>query len=65
MTRRVAFRQCDVARAARVAKAMGDMRVVIRPDGTLVLEPTDVDQGTRAAAESGAVAGGKGKEIVL
>lgn len=62
MTRRVAFRQCDVARAARVAKSIGDMRVVIRPDGSLVLEP--ILEGS-ATPESGAVAGGKGKEIVL
>lgn len=65
MTRRVAFRQCDVARVARVAKSMGNMRVVIKQDGTLLLEPTDAQKDLPEEPGSGGVAGGRGKEIVL
>ena len=38
MTRRAAFRQCDVVRALKAAKVVGAGRVIVRRDGTLEIE---------------------------
>ncbi len=38
MTRRAAFRQCDVVRAIKAAKAAGAARVIVRRDGALEIE---------------------------
>ena len=35
--RRVAYRQCDLERAIRAAKATGTGPVMVRPDGTIVV----------------------------
>jgi hypothetical protein len=40
-TRRVAFRQCDVTRAIKAARAAGAARVVVRHDGSIAIEIVD------------------------
>lgn len=39
MTRRNAFRQCDLERALRAAQATKAGRVVVRPDGAIEITP--------------------------
>ena len=45
--RRAAFRQCDVVRAIKAAKAAGAARVIVRLDGALEIEvgPTTPGEG--------------------
>ena len=62
MSRRVAFRQCDVTRAIRAAKMAGASRVVVRPDGSLAIELID-DEKARQTVQIHDI--GKGKDIVL
>lgn len=35
--------QADMARALRAAKAVGGVRVEVKPDGTIVLAPVEAD----------------------
>ena len=42
-TRRNAFRQCDVERAIRAAQATNAGAVIVRLDGSLLIEPRPID----------------------
>ena len=65
MSRRVAFRQCDVTRAIRAAKAAGATRVVVRQDGSLAIELTGKHEAGTAPEPSKAWPQVGGKDLVL
>lgn len=46
-SRRNAFKQCDVERALRAAKAVGAGDVIVRPDGSIHIETVPAE-GERA-----------------
>lgn len=46
-SRRTLYRQCDLERAIRAAKATGAGPVMVRPDGTIVVDPEPLDDDTR------------------
>lgn len=39
--------QADMARALRAAKAVGGVRVEVKPDGTIILAPVDPEQASQ------------------
>lgn len=66
MSRRAAFRQCDVVRALKAAKAAGAGSVIVRRDGSLEieLERRRVDDALDVRGLS-AGEDGQSREIVL
>ena len=47
MKRRVTFRQCDLERAIRAAKATKAGLVMVTVDGTITIDPEPLDDATR------------------
>ncbi len=65
--RRAAFRQCDVVRALKAAKAAGAGSVIVRRDGSLEieLERRRVDEAIGGRGLPAGEDGGEDREIVL
>ena len=63
MTARTTYRQCDLERAIRAARATGAGAVTVRPDGTIVIEAEPVDSGNGAGRRKPRLA--KAEEVVF